>query len=463
MDTVDVVVIGAGISGLSCAVALREHGLDVRVLEAAPRAGGVIRTRRVGGWLVEHGPNSTLDRHPALARLIDAAGLSARRVDASPRSRSRYVLRDGRLHAIPLTPGAFVTARLLSVRGRLRVMREPFVPRGGHPGETVAEFVRRRLGEEFLDYAIDPFVSGVYAGDPAELELASAFPEMAAFERDYGSIIRAAMATAGRRRRRRRRAGVRGSVMLSFDDGMETLPRALAGRLGESLELRTAVSAVERDGGGWRVHRDGGGALRARDVVLAVTADAAADLVQPLSDAAATALRAIPYAPVAVVFLGLPRAALAHPLDGFGFLVPTRERRAILGTIFSSTLFPRRAPQGHVALTSFVGGARHPEAVEQDESTLVRRVTDELGSILGLRGDPVVTDVVRWPRAIAQYTRGHSRRIGVLRALERDQRGLHVCAAFDGGPSVVDRVRRAFELADAIAANRNSRPATPLS
>ncbi len=452
MDTVDVAVIGAGISGLSCAAALAEAGLDARVLEASPRPGGVIRTQRVGGWLVEHGPNSTLDKHPALREAIARAGVAERRVDASPQSRNRYVLRDGRLHPIPMSPVSLVRSRLFSARAKWRIAREPFVGRGGFAGESVADFVRRRLGEEFLDYAIDPFVSGVYAGDPADLELASAFPEMAAFERDHGSIVRAAVATARQRRRRKREAGVRGSVMLSFDEGMEVLPRALAARLDGALVCGARVEAIERDRGAWRVHASTGG-VRAREVVVTVGADAAASLVEPVDALAAEALRTVPYAPVAMVYAGFERSAVAHPLDGFGFLVPSKENRRILGTIFSSTLFPRRAPEGHVALTTFVGGVRHPEYVAFDDDALVSMVLGELDAILGVRGEPRVIEVVRWTRAIPQYSLGHARRMSAVRELERAHAGLRACAAWDGGPSVVDRIRRAHEVAADIVAS----------
>jgi oxygen-dependent protoporphyrinogen oxidase len=450
----DVVVVGAGISGLATAFRLQRRGHAVRVLEAAPRAGGVIGSHRRGGALYETGPNSTLDTTPLIGELLDAAGIAAERLDATAAAARRYVLRGGRLVPLPASPGAFLTTPLFSLGAKLALLREPFVaPAPPDRDESVAAFVRRRLGTEFLDYAIEPFVAGIYAGDPERLSVQAAFPRLHALEQRYRSLIRGQILGARERARAREKAKNTASSF-SFRAGMQTLPDALAREL-RGLETGVRVVRLARvEDGAFEVEGERGGecrGVRARAVVLAVPADAAAGLVRQLAPAAAQALDAIPYSPVAVVASAYRRADVQHPLDGFGFLAPRKEGRPILGTLFSSSMFDGRAPADTVLLTTFVGGSRHPELARASADAIAQQVGRELAALLGA-ATPQWREVVQWPRAIPQYTLGHLERIAAVERAEADVSGLFFRSNYRGGVSVGDCIKSADAGAAAVAA-----------
>ncbi len=455
-------MIGAGISGLATAWWLERYGLAVRVLEAKPQAGGTIGSARDSGFLVEAGPNSTLDTTPLLGELMTGLGIADERVPADSAARNRYVVRDGRLIALPLTPAAFLSTKLFSWRAKLALAREPFVAAApADADESVAQFVRRRLGAELLDFAIDPFVSGVYAGDPEKLSLRAAFPRLHALESRYGSLIRGQILGSRERARDAEKAKT-SAAMFSFRNGMQTLTDALAARL---ASLTTNAEAIGIEAHGKRrftvVAATAAGEARfeASAVVVATPAYAAARLVAPLLPAAAAALEAVPYPPVTVCACAYPRAAVEHPLDGFGVLVPSRERRAVLGSIFSSTLFPGRAPAGSVLLTTFVGGARNPERALQDDEMIVATVQAELSRLVGAPGTAQFVRVTRWPRAIPQYTLGHLQRMAQVERAEQDRPGLFFCANYRGGVAVGDCVKSAAAIAGRIVQALGRQPA----
>lgn len=454
MERVDAIVIGAGISGLTAAWWLERHGLAVRVVEAGERAGGTIGSTRESGFLVEAGPNSALASTPLLAEMIDALGIASERIDASTTARNRYVVRGGRLIPLPLTPGAFLATRLFSWRAKLALLREPFVAAVPEDAEeSVAGFVRRRLGAEFLDFAVDPFVSGVYAGDPETLSLHAAFPRLHALERRYGSLIRGQVLGA-RERARDREQSKRTAPMFSFQGGMQTLTDALAARI-RGLTPGVQAVAIEPQGERGFTVVAGSGKAEVRHaagaVVVAAPAYEASRLVARVAPAAAAALDAIRYPPVTVCATGYARAAVAHPLDGFGMLMPRREGRAVLGTIFSSTLFPGRAPAGSVLLTTFVGGARDPERALQSDEAIVSTVRQELAGLLGATGEPLFVRLTRWPRAIPQYTLGHLQRIGEVERAEQALPGLYFCANYRGGVALGDCVKSGAAVAERVA------------
>jgi len=453
VDRSDVIVIGAGISGLATARWLEQRGLTVFVLEAGLRAGGTIGTTRDSGFLVEAGPNSALDSTPLIGELLNGLGIAAERVEANSAARNRYVVRDGRLIPLPLTPPAFLATALFSWRAKLALAREPFIAAApADAEESVAQFVRRRLGAEFLDFAVDPFVSGVYAGDPETLSLRAAFPRLHALESRYGSLIRGQILGA-RERARSGENSKRSAAMFSFRNGMQTLTDVLADRL-DSLIVGAEVTRIEpRNAHGFMVTALKAGSearFEAGAVVVATPAYAAARLVAPFAPTAAAALEAIAYPPVAVCACAYPRAAVEHPLDGFGVLIPRREQRAVLGTIFSSTLFPGRAPVGGVLLTTFVGGARNPERALQTDQAVAATVQGELAGLLGAKGPPEFIRIRRWPQAIPQYTLGHLQRISEVERTEQDRPGLFFCANYRGGVAVGDCVKSAATTADRV-------------
>jgi oxygen-dependent protoporphyrinogen oxidase len=443
-----IVVVGAGISGLATAFFLRQLGHRVQVLEGGDQAGGTIRTVVADGYLTEEGPNSTLDRGEALHDLIEAVGAGAECLEANPAAKRRFVVRNGRPIALPDGPAAFLTTPLFSAAAKLRLMLEPFVRRGRRE-ESIAEFVSRRLGPEFLDWAIDPFVSGVYAGDPQRLSVRAATAKIYALEAQYGSLFIGAI----RRMLRGRPGGPapRGRLV-SFRRGMQYLPEAIARALGDAVQTGARVDAIHpADGGSWLV-QTGDARHTAERVVVSVPAPAAAALLGPLDAGLARMLAQIPYAPVASVALGFDRASIDHPLDGFGMLIPKRIGVETLGALFSSTLFPGRAPEGHALLTAFIGGARNPGIIEREEAALVARILEDLRPLLGIRGDPVFSRMKCWEKGIPQYDIGHLDRMGHIDDTLERWPGLHLRANWRDGISVGDCVANARALAEHIGA-----------
>jgi protoporphyrinogen/coproporphyrinogen III oxidase len=449
----EVIVVGGGISGLACAWNLEQRGIRVLVLESGERAGGTIGTVRENDCLLEAGPNSALDTTLLIARLLDQLGITQDRVAANPAARNRYILRDGNLTALPLSPVEFIGSPLFSARAKLRLLGEPFIGASGPAvEESVAAFVRRRLGGEFLDYAINPFVAGVYAGDPELLSVKAAFPRLHELEQTHGSLIRGYVA-GGRARRRNPEKSKQAAPMFAFREGMQTLPAAIARRLAR-VELATSavrivpgkdrqtVTARSKD-----VHRE----FRAHAVVLATPAYAAAELVAPFSPRTGAALAAIEYPPVAVAISAYRRTDVRHPLNGFGVLVPRLERRKILGTIFSSSLFENRAPVELVLLTTFAGGMRQPDIARLDEPGISAIVQAEHAAMLGAPARAEFVRIRRWERAIPQYALGHLDRMAAIEAAEREFRGLYFCANYRGGVAIGDCIKSADRSAERVA------------
>ncbi|TQV64268.1 MAG: protoporphyrinogen oxidase [Halothiobacillaceae bacterium] len=452
---VETLIVGAGISGLSAAFFLRQQGRDVAVIEASGRAGGNIGTFEHEGYLLEAGPNTLLDNHPAIRELIDGLGLREAAREANPQAKRRYVVRDGRAVQLPGSPPAFLTTRLFSCKGKLRLLLEPFIGRADHE-ESVAGFVRRRLGQEFLDWAIDPFVSGVYAGDPERLSVRAATARVYALERDHGSLLIGAVKKAFKARKTEVQTGPIGH-MLSFERGLGQLVDALLASMFDRLHLNTPAQSIRHADGRWHVDTPNG-VYSAKELVLALPADGVANLLETRSDSrdmfteqGVKALREIPYPPVASVALGFRREDVAHPLDGFGVLIPSRENRITLGALFSSTLFDGRAPNGHVSLTVFIGGRKHEQVGAWTDERVLDRVLADLGPILGFRAPPSMAHVNRWPRAIPQYELGHLGRIARVDEALAGLPGLYTRANWRDGVSVSDCIRNGKALAERMA------------
>jgi oxygen-dependent protoporphyrinogen oxidase len=449
-----VTVIGAGVSGLTVAFWLQRWGHDVTVLEKELYPGGTMRTIREDGWLIESGPNSALETTPLFETMFEALGLIDEREYADPASNRRYILRNGELHPLPMAPGPFISSRLWSTRGKLRLLKEPFVGRAERE-ESIAEFVERRLGREFLDYAINPFVAGVYAGNPEDLSVRAAFPKLYALEEKYGGLIKG-MVKGARERRLRQETAKDRARMFSFKSGMQLFPEALGRELGERLCLGCSVQSIapgtsENPGYQIELVSDGKTERRRSDVVVVSTpAVAAGNLLRHLSEALADRLERIYYPPVAEVFFGFRKEQIPRALDGFGFLIPVRERRKILGTIWSSAIFSNRAPDGFAALTSFVGGSRQPEVLQRDDRELRETVLSDLRSILGIRGEPVKEKIIRWEKAIPQYTLGYQELYAEIERLESKYHGLYICSNYRGGISVGDCVINGETTAERI-------------
>jgi oxygen-dependent protoporphyrinogen oxidase len=430
VSALDVAVVGGGIAGLAAAAVLADAGRQVALLEATDRVGGSAWSERRDGYLFERGAN-TFRLGPEAAGAVAALGLEPLLLAASPASRARFLLRSGRLVPLPTGPLAFARSELLSARGKLRLLAEPFV-RGGDPtGETVAAFASRRLGAEACVRLVGPFLTGVYAGDEERLGAESVFPSLVAAERRSGSIVRGLLASALRRGGSRGRPG-----SWSTRSGMSGLPEALASRLEGAVRRRCRVVGIGFDAGLYRFEIEGESSereLRSRGLVLALPAPAAASLLQRLDPDAAEAAGTIAYAPVASLSLGLDPAAVRESLRGFGFLVPRGEGEALLGCLFPSALFPDRAPPGRGLVTLLAGGVRRPDVVDRPDDALLASLVAELDAALGLRGPPLVLGIARWPRAVPQPGPEHVRLVAGIRArLARFPRLAVAGAAWDG-------------------------------
>ena len=444
-----VAIVGAGITGLTAALRLHEQGVRVTVLERASQPGGSIRTITDGGWLIEAGPNSLQYGTSELKQLVQDLGLESELVSANPAAKRRYIVRGGKFVAVPSSPPALLGSPLFGLRTKLSLLTELFTrPRIRTSDITLAELVRSHFTQELVDYAVNPLIAGIYAGDPEKLSVRHAFPMLWQAERSHGSLIRGMMA-AGKAKKAAGSSGV--APIVSFRRGLQTLTDALAARLpAGSLKLGVTVETLLPG----KPHRlvwkqDGQTASGEFDaVVLAVPAGALAQLTcGTLGERPLASLDNIPHPPVASLFLGYRREQVAHPLDGFGGLVPALEKRDVLGILFSSSLFPGRAPDGHVGLTIFAGGTRQPDHARLTPEQLLARIDRDLRELVGATGAPVFMRHTFWPRAIPQYVPGYERWQEQATALENAHAGLFIGGNARDGISVPDCVKSGQKLA----------------
>lgn len=431
-ESVETLVIGAGISGLSYAHA-RGPEADLLVLEASEEAGGFMRTEQRGPYRYEWGPESIATGTPAVGELLSELGLPESPAPAA--AKRRFIAQGGKLQALPAGPKGLLGTPLLSWRGKLRLLSEPWRdPSIGLSG-SVAKFARHRLGQEVLDEFLDPFVAGIYAGDPEDLSLRAAFPRLAKMVDDHGSLFRGL----------RKGTGHKPSI-LSFEAGNGTVTGALAEHLGDRLRLATPVSKLTRGLGTWKVTTDGV-TIECRRLVIATGARSAAVLLDGHSQVLSADLRSIPHESLASVHHAWEREQVAHALDGFGYLVPKKREAHHLGTLFSSSLRPGVAPEGQVLLRTFVGGAREPRALELEDTALVERTVGDMRPWLGLEGRPVEAWVHRHGAAIPRYDLEHPDRMLRFERAVRDQPGLSLLGIYLRGIGVPLRIERARDLA----------------
>lgn len=481
------VVVGGGVAGLAVAFCVRRRldagelpgwaPSDVLVLEAAPRLGGFCVTEAVDGYLLDWGPNGFLDNEPATLRLVDELGLRERLRRANDTAAARFLYLGGRLRPIPLSPGAFLRSDLLSWRGKLRLLREPFVPpRRDEADEPVAAFARRRVGPEFVANLLDPMISGVYAGDVERLSLQGALPKMEALEREHGSLVRGMIA----RRREARRRGERkaagpagpGGVLHTFAGGIGELTERLAAACGATFQTGCRALAVRPAAAGrWRVEyaeRQTAGAgtrdtapgrdarpaataaIEADQVVLACPAREAAAALAACDEALAAPLRPVEPAPIAVVSLGYDRAAFDGPTEGFGFLIPRREGVRTLGVLWTSSFFPFQAPPGKVLLRAMIGGARDPAVANLDDAQVLAVALADLERTMGVRARPELVRLFRYREGIPQYALGHRQRLAELDRRLAERPGLQVTGNSLHGISVNHCAKEAYAVAQRV-------------
>jgi protoporphyrinogen/coproporphyrinogen III oxidase len=436
-------IIGGGISGLSAAFWLKKKGFDVTLFEKSARAGGNVQTVKIEDFLIEYAPNSLL-KSPRLVDLIRELNLDAEVLPAAAANKKRYVLQNGKLKSLPMSIVKMIAGDYFSPGAKLRLLKEPFIRSKSDETESVAGFFERRLGREIVERAADPFIAGIYAGNPEALSVKAAFPRLFELEKNYGSLL------VGALRSKTEKADKNFPRTFSFAAGVQTLTDRLAENLGESVKTNAPVLKIEKLAGGkWSVRTDF--AKRVFDaLIISTPAEAAADLIENMDAELSARLRKIYYPPVAMVYFGVKKGTIAQALDGFGFLVPSAERRRILGTIWNSAVFENRAPAGYDLLTTFVGGARHPDIFENSDDALLQIVFEELESILGLRARPEFTHIKRWRKAIPQYLLGYGKLEEAIKEFENKKAGIYFCSNFYRGISIGDCVRNAFETAASI-------------
>ncbi len=459
-----VIVIGEGISGLCTAYWLKKRGIDVTLLAKDSEAGGTMKSVSDHGFLYETGANTGLETTPLIKELISDLKLENDFQYANPDGKNRFVLRNGQLMALPLDAGSFITSKLFSLRGKLRLLKEPFIGRA-EKEESVSEFVTRRLGKEFSDYAIDPFVAGVFAGRTEQLSVRSAFPKLYALEEKYGGLVKGMIKGAKERKQRAEKAKDRAETF-SFRSGMQTLPLALAAVMKNEVALNAKVIAIqdltiehaapptETDVRRYLVeyrHNEIPTEIEADYVVFATAAYDAAPIMKSLSVPTAHILASIYYSPVISVFLGFKRDEIAHPLNGFGYLIPSIEKRKILGCLWTSSLFSDRAPNGMAALNAFVGGARQPELCEHTDEQIIDFTVSELQTAMQISGKPVYLHLMRWPKSIPQYELGFQNKIDALNEFEEQHPGIFLTGNYRGGISVGDCIKNAYDMANRLA------------
>ncbi len=449
----DVLVVGAGISGLATAHFLKKNGSDALILEKEDRAGGSIQSEIKDGFLIEYGPNSTLDTSPILHELFEDVNIESQMEYANEKSNNRYILRDGKLNALPMKPMAFLKTPHFSAGAKLRLIKEPFISASEpEEEENLAQFVSRRLGKEFLDYAIDPFVAGVYAGVPEQLSVKSAFPKLYALEQNYGSILKGTILGA-RERKKRKETSKQSAKLFSFPSGMQTMISALKKEFTDSLHLNSHIQNITKENGQYKIDFIASGekyTVNAKNILTTIPVEGYWDLPGQFFTPLLPELKKIESPPVSMVYFGFYDNPASRPLDGFGFLIPRKENRRILGTIWSSTIFSQRAPEGGVALTTFVGGTRQPENALLPEDQLVDVVRKDLEDILGIQKKPDLIEIRVWPKAIPQYNLGHQQIIDEVERFENENPGVYLSGNFRGGISVGDCIKQAKSMAERI-------------
>ena len=447
-------IIGGGLSGLTLAYVLLSKNKDIElsVIESDIRPGGKVWTDKTDGFLCEKGPNGFLDNKPKTLELCSSLGIDP--VRSNENSKKRFIFMNNRLNALPESPPAFLKSDIISWTGKLRMLYE-LIAAKGPDDETVSDFIIRRLGKEALDTLIDPMASGIYAGDPYTMSIKSCFPRIKELEQEYGSLIRAMIKIQKKKKQERKNSDdaqvsvAPGGTLTSFVNGAQVLTDTLADRVKENLKLGVSVQAITKQNSSYVLHTSDGD-IESDIVILASPAYASAEILKEFNSELSNLLGSIRYPHVSVVCFGYTKENIAHSLDGFGFLIPHKERKNILGTLWDSSVFPNRASEGNALLRSMIGGAKHPEIANMEDDRVINLVFDELKPIMGLKTDPDMARIYRWDRAIPQYLVGHPEKLNLIYKKLKDHPGLYLTGNSYKGIGMNDCVANSYELADEI-------------
>jgi oxygen-dependent protoporphyrinogen oxidase len=441
---IKIVVLGAGISGLATAYWLDKQGYEIKIIESRDEPGGSMESREEDGFLIDYGPNSGLYTTPLIGQLVSELGLDDQFIYAGEKGNKRYIFRDNQLHALPTNPPAFLKTKLFSNKAKARALMEPFIGRSrdGYY-QSISDFVIRRLGREFLDYAINPFVSGVYAGNPDKLSVKSAFPKLYRLEEVYGGLFKGLIKGA-RERRNSKEQSKQSARMFSFRKGMQTLPKAIADKLNGRISYNCKAERVVKSGTGYEISFTHANDLKtiSADIVLSAIPAYQAGLVFGNKESQTfDHFNNIYYPPVEVLYLVYKKEAVDRLLDGFGFLVPAVENKSFLGAIWSSTIFSDRASDEYSVFTLYLGGARSPEIFEEESTRLIEKVIKEFSEIMGIQAAPLRIRERMWTRAIPQYNIGYIEHERFFEDFEIKNPGIFLSGNYRGGISVGDCIK----------------------
>ena len=439
-----IVILGAGISGLATAYWLDKKGFEITILESTGSPGGSMQTVTEEGFLIDYGPNSGLETTPLIRKIVDEIGLSKEMVYSSDISNKRFVMRNNQLHVLPTTAFSFIQTKLFSTKAKFRLMTEPFIGKSNDGYyQSMSEFVKRRLGKEFLDYAIDPFVSGVFAGDPDKLSVKSAFPKLYRLEEVYGGLIKG-MIKGARERKNRSEKSKQSAKMFSFINGMQSFPKAIALKMNDKINYNCVVKSVEKNNNGYKIIFDKNNSLQeleSKYVVSTLPAYNASNIFRELDQNIVKQMDNIYYPPVMVLFIGFRKESIGIPLNGFGYLIPSKEKKSYLGAIWSSTIFPNRCDDSKAAFTLYVGGSRMPNLFELNKAELINKVVNEFKETMKIKDEPLFITDRMWLKAIPQYNVGYIEQENYFNKFEKEHPGIFLSGNYRGGISVGDCIK----------------------
>ncbi|MBZ0197407.1 MAG: protoporphyrinogen oxidase [Ignavibacteriales bacterium] len=485
-----VIILGSGISGLAAAHWLHKAGIDFTILESRSVPGGSIRTEREGGYLFDFGPNSGLETTPFIREMVTDLGLDNEMIYANEASNKRYILKNGELLPLPMSVGGFLKTKLFSLRGKLRVLKEPFVGKSSDGyNQSLGEFVTRRLGKEFLENVIDPFVSGVFAGDPMKLSVKSAFPKLYRLEEVYGGLVKGMIGGAKERKaaKKRNEESKQSAKMFSFRSGLGVLPEKIVSQFPDKVVYNSRVKKISKTDGGWSVvyekissHAEINGAeksggeqagdervskraeidgaeIRREEITVecsvllsTLPAHDSAGVFEEFDPVLAQHFREIYHPPVKVLFVAFNRSDIGRALDGFGFLIPGKEKKIFLGAIWSSVIFENRCGDDRAAFTIFIGGAKNPDVFSRYGDRLDEEVISEFKKIMKIEKEPVFRKSVMWERAIPQYNLGYNLHDEYFEKTESENPGLFFSGNYRGGISIGDCFKNSKPTAEKI-------------
>ncbi len=442
-----VTILGAGISGLATAHWLEKDGFDVSIIEQNSEPGGAMVTRIVDNFLIDFGPNSGLETTPKIRELVDDIGLSDEMIYANEEGNIRYILKNNELLPLPTSPGKFISTKLFSTAAKLRLLKEPFIGKSDDGyNQSIAEFVERRLGKEFLDNAIDPFVSGVFAGDPNKLSVKSAFPKLYRLEEVYGGLIKG-MFKGAKERKQRNEDSKQSAKMFSFKNGMQSFPQAIAKNLHGQIHYDSIIENIRKNDSKIEIEIEQKGVkgkITSNALISTIPAHRLSKISDSLDKDLAKHLNDIFYPPVLVLFVGYEKQVIGKKLDGFGFLIPSKENKKFLGAIWSSTIFVNRAQSYNAAFTIFVGGARNPEFKISEVEGRIEEVLKEFHSIMKITDQPILLRWKLWNKSIPQYNIGYIEHENYFDRFEKENPGIFLGGNYRGGISVGDCIKSSY-------------------